>query len=568
MIPYSAPLDDIGFVLDHFATLAALPAAGEAAETAPLILAEAGRFAETVLAPLNPVGDRQGAVLEDGVVRTAPGFKEALRQFGAAGWMGLVFPERYGGQGLPWTLNTAVGELWNAANMALQICPLLTQGAAEALLHHGTEAQKATFLPPLAAGRWTAAMCLTEPQAGSDLGLIRTTAEPADDPGIGPHFRLRGQKIFISWGEHDMAENIVQLVLARLPDAPPGPRGISLFVVPKLLPGPDGNPGARNDVRCLRLEAKLGIHAAPTCVMAYGENEGAAGFLVGPPHRGLACMFTMMNNARLAVGLEGLGLAERARQAAAGYAAERVQGRRHGRPARLEEHPDIRRLLTGMAAQVQAMRALCLWAASFVDLAERGVDAEARSAAAGRVALLTPVVKAWCTDRAVAVASDALQVHGGIGFIEDTGVAQLYRDARILPIYEGTNGIQAIDLACRKLDSEAGRLPWVLLEELARWPLGVALGPQLAEARTALERATRFLQAASTDAREAVAVPYLELFGWVLGGHLLARGAAAAVATGDPRGRDWPRLARFYVERLLPPAVALAAVVEAGELSG
>jgi 3-(methylthio)propanoyl-CoA dehydrogenase len=563
MTPYQAPLDQLGFVLDHVVGLdRLLPGAALDPDLTQAILAEAGRFAETVLAPLNTVGDRHGAVLENGAVRTAPGLREAFARFGEAGWMGLVFPESYGGQALPWTLNTAVGEIWNAANMALQICPLLTQGAVEALLHHGTEGQKATYVPPMVAGRWTGAMCLTEPQAGSDLGAIRTAATPAEDPAIGLHHRLRGQKIYVSWGDHDMAENIVHLVLARLPDAPPGPKGISLFIVPKFLPGPDGSLGRRNDWRCLKLEEKLGIHASPTCVIAYGDDEGAVGFMLGPPHRGLACMFTMMNNARLAVGLEGVGLADRAFQSAAAYAAERVQGRRHGQPARLEEHPDIQRLLTGMAAEIGAMRALCLTAFAAVDVAERHDDAAVRAAAAGRVALLTPVVKAWCTDRAVAIASDAMQVLGGMAFVEETGVAQFYRDARVLPIYEGTNGIQAIDLACRKLTLEDGSLPWQLFAELCEWPVEPALAPALDRARKALERATRTLQAMPVEARETVAVPYLELMARVLGGFLLAKGAAAAGATGDPRGAAWPQLARFYVERLLPPAVALAEVVE------
>jgi 3-(methylthio)propanoyl-CoA dehydrogenase len=560
---YRAPLDQLGFVLDHVVGLdRLLPGAALDQGLTQAILAEAGRFAETVLAPLNAVGDRHGARLQNGAVHTAPGLGEAFARFGEAGWMGLVFPEMHGGQALPWTLNTAVGEIWNAANMALQICPLLTQGAVEALLHHGTDRQKATFVPPMVAGRWTGAMCLTEPQAGSDLGAIRTAATPADDPAIGPHHRLRGQKMYVSWGDHDMAENIVHLVLARLPDAPPGPKGISLFIVPKFLPGPDGSLGRRNDWRCLKLEEKLGIHASPTCVIAYGDEEGAVGFMLGPPHQGLACMFTMMNNARLAVGLEGVGLAERAFQSAAAYAAERVQGRRHGRPARLEEHPDIQRILAGMAAEIGAMRALCLTAFAAVDLAERHDDPAVRAAAAGRAALLTPVVKAWCTDRAVAIASDAMQVLGGMAFVEETGVAQYYRDARVLPIYEGSNGIQAIDLACRKLTIEGGRLPWQLFAELGHWPVEPALAPALGRARMALERATRHLQALEPEARETVAVPYLELMARVLGGFLLAKGAAAASATGDPRGAAWPQLARFYVERLLPPAVALAEVVE------
>jgi len=562
MTPYRAPLGDIGFVLDHVVRLGDLPGAGEAAAMAPVVLAEAARFAETVLAPLNAVGDRAGAVLEDGIVRTAPGFKQAFRQFGEAGWMGLVFPESHGGQGLPWTLNTAVGELWNAANMTLQLCPLLTQGAVEALLHHGSAAQQARYLPPMIAGRWSGAMCLTEPQAGTDLGAIRTTARPAADPAVGPHHRLEGQKIFITFGEHDMAENIVHLVLARLPDAPPGPKGISLFVVPKYLPREDGSRGDRNDTRCLKLEAKLGIHASPTCVMAYGENAGAVGFLVGQPHQGLATMFTMMNNARLAVGLQALGLAERAFQGALAYARERIQGQRGGRPARLVDHPAVQERLLAMRAEIMAMRALCLTASAAVDRSRRHPEAAERDAAAGREALLTPIVKAWCTDRAVAITSEAIQIHGGMGFIEETGAAQHYRDARILPIYEGTNGIQAQDLVGRKLGQENGQLPWRLFAELRAKPHG----PGLAAALAALEAATRRLQAGPREAREPVASAYLELLGRVLGGFLLAEGAAIATATGDPRGRDWPGLARFYAERLLPPALGLAAVIEAGEL--
>jgi alkylation response protein AidB-like acyl-CoA dehydrogenase len=559
MTVYAAPVDELGFVLDHVVGLQQLPPSGSLEPSlSAAILAGAGRFAEEVMAPLNAIGDRHGAVLDKGAVRTAPGFGDAMARFAAAGWMGLVFPEAYGGQALPWTLNAAVMELWSAANMALQICPLLTQGAVHALLQHGSEAQRATFAPPLVAGRWTAAMCLTEPQAGSDLGAIRTTAAAADEPGIGPHFRLKGQKIYASFGEHDMAENIVHLLLARLPDAPPGPKGISLFIVPKYLPTAAGGLGRRNDTRCLKLERKLGIHAAPTCVMAYGDSEGAVGFLLGPPNHGLACMFTMMNNARLAVGVQGLGIAERAYQGARAYAMERVQGRRDGRPARLVVHPDIQRLLVGM-------RALCLTAFAAADTAERHEDAASRVAAAGRVALLTPLVKAWCTDGGVQVTSDALQVMGGIGYVEEAGMAQHYRDARILPIYEGTNGIQALDLVGRKLDSDGGQLPWRLFRELRHWPGDQSLRPGLESGLAALERATRHLQAQPAAAREAAAVPYLDLFSWVVGGFLLAKGAAAATASGDPRGRAWPRLARCYVDRLLPPAVALAQVVESSQ---
>jgi alkylation response protein AidB-like acyl-CoA dehydrogenase len=559
LTPYEAPIDQIGFVLDQLVGFDRLPKAAplDRNEVA-MILAEAGRFAATVQAPLNAVGDRACAVLENGLVRTAPGFKEAFRQFGEAGWMGLVFPEAYGGQALPWTLNAAVGECWNAANMALQIAPLLTQGAVEALLHHGTEAQKALFVPPMVAGSWTGAMCLTEAQAGSDLGAIRTAAEPAFDPAIGPHHRLKGQKVYITFGDHDMAENIVQLVLARLKGAPEGPKGISLFIVPKFLVSADGSLGRRNDVRCLKLETKLGIHAAPTCVMSYGDEAGAVGFMLGPANRGLACMFTMMNNARLTVGLEGVGLAERAYQGALAYARERIQGRRQGKPARLVDHPDVQRQLLTMQAEVAAVRALCLTAFAAVDTAGHHPDAEARALAAGRVAFLTPIVKAWCTDRAFATASAALQVMGGMGYIEEAGAAQHFRDARILSIYEGTNGIQAQDLVCRKLEAEDGRLPWQLFAELREWPLE----PRLRTALDALEHATRCLQARPAEAREAVAVPYLELCALVLCGSLLAKGAAAAA--GDPRGRAWPSLARHYATHRLPLATALAEVVEHG----
>lgn len=559
MTPYQPPIDQLGFVLDQLVGFDRLPKARPLdADEVAMILAEAGRFAATVQAPLNAPGDRFGTILENGEVRTAPGFGEAFRQFGEAGWMGLVFPEAYGGQALPWTLNAAVGEFWNAANMTLQLPALLTQGAGEALLHHGTEAQKATFLPPMVAGRWTGAMCLTEAQAGSDLGAIRTTAIPADDPEIGPHHRLFGQKLYITFGEHDMAENIVHLVLARLECAPDGARGISLFIVPKYLVDAEGRLGRRNDVHCLKLETKLGIHASPTCVLSYGEDGGAVGFMLGAPNRGLACMFTMMNNARLTVGLQGVGLAERAYQGALAYARERIQGQRNGRPARLVDHPDIQRRLLSMRTEIAVLRALHLWAFAAVDTAARHPDGDERDRAGARVAFLTPIVKAWCTDRASVVASEAIQVIGGMGYIEETGAAQHYRDARILSIYEGTNGIQAQDLACRKLTIEEGRLPWLLFAELRQWPLP----PRLAAALDTLEDATRTLQARPPEAREAVAVPYLELASLVIGGCLLAKGAARA--EHDPRGRAWPALARHHTTHHLPLATALAEVVEQG----
>jgi alkylation response protein AidB-like acyl-CoA dehydrogenase len=564
MTVFTPPLRDMRFVLRHLAgveRLAELPGLGHATpDLLDAALEEAGRFAAEVLAPLNAVGDRHGAVLENGRVRTAPGFKEAYATFREGGWMGVVFPEAYGGQDLPWTLNTALADLWNAANMTFELCPLLTQGAVEALLHHGTEAQKRLYATRLIEGRWTAAMCLTEPQAGTDLGALRTRAEPRDG-----HFRLFGQKIFITFGDHDMAENIVHLVLARLPEAPPGTKGLSLFIVPKYLPEPDGRPGPRNDWRVLKLEHKIGIHASPTCVISYGESEGAVGFLLGEPHRGLACMFTMMNNARLAVGHEGLGLSERAFQAALAYARTRIQGRIDGRPVPIAAYPDVRRMLVHMRAQIAAMRALCYWTASFVDRAARATDPAERRRAADRVALLTPVVKAWCTDLAQEVTHAAIQVHGGMGYVEETGVAQHWRDARILPIYEGTNGIQAMDLVGRKLAMADGRLPWDLVAEL-RADLETVPGELRLELREGLERleaATRYVQGAGEEAKGAAAAAYLRLLGHTLGGFLLARGARAAAA-GAEGGAAWPGLARFWCAHVLPETQGLLASVLAG----
>jgi len=564
MTVFTPPLAEMRFALRALAeveSLARLPGLGHATpDLLDAALEEAGKLAAEVLAPLNAVGDRHGAVLENGVVRTAPGYKEAYAKFREGGWMGVVFPEAYGGQDLPWTLNTALADLWNAANMTFELCPLLTQGAVEALLHHGSEQQKRLYATRLIAGTWTAAMCLTEPQAGTDLGAIRTRAEPRDG-----HFRLFGQKIFITFGDHDMAENIVHLVLARLPDAPAGTRGISLFLVPKYLPEPDGRLGPRNDWRILKLEEKVGIHASPTCVVSYGEGEGAVGFLVGEPNRGLACMFTMMNNARLAVGHEGLGLSERAFQAALAYARGRVQGRVNGSPVPIAVYPDVRRMLVRMRAQIAAMRGLCYWTAGFVDRAARAGDPDERRRAAERVALLTPVVKAWCTDLAQEITHAAIQVHGGMGFVEETGIAQHWRDARILPIYEGTNGIQALDLVGRKLAIADGRLPWELVAEL-RADLETVPGELRLALREALERleaATRYVQAAGEEHRGAAAAAYTRLFGHTLGGFLLARGARAALA-GAEGGSTWPGLARFWCAHVLPETLGLLASVTAG----
>jgi alkylation response protein AidB-like acyl-CoA dehydrogenase len=576
MTVYVPPLQEMRFVLERVVGMdgiRALP--GLEAATPDLVaqvLEEAGRFAANELAPLNQTGDREGAVLENGVVRTAPGFAAAYRRFAEAGWNGLAFPERWGGQDLPWVVNAAAGELWNAANMALQLCPLLTQAAIEALLHHGTEPQQALYLPKLVSGQWTGAMCLTEPQAGSDVGALRTRAERE-----GEHYRIRGQKVFITFGEHDMAENIVHLVLARLPGAPEGTRGISLFLVPKFLPNPDGSLGARNDFRCVSLEHKLGINGSPTCVMAYGDDEGAIGFLVGAENEGMRCMFTMMNNARIAVGIEGLGIAERAWQQARAYAGERIQGRQEGIAARIIDYPDVRRMLLAMRSEIAAMRALCYSAAAAIDISRRAPDPAQRARAERRAALLTPIVKAWCTDRACEIASLGIQIHGGMGFIEETGAAQHYRDARILPIYEGTNGIQALDLAGRKLEIEGGRLPRELIDELKdelkalRDARQHDLADGLEPALVALAMATRHLQGPARQeagAIAAAATPYLQLFGQTLGGFLLARGAlAAADAGGDPGIAAWPGLARFYIHELLPSAVALLpSIARGGEM--
>jgi alkylation response protein AidB-like acyl-CoA dehydrogenase len=575
MTGYTPPLDDMRFALRHVADLHAigrLP--GYEAATPDLvddILEAAGRFAASALAPLNQSGDRQRARLENGVVRTPDGFKEAYAAFVEGGWNGLPFPEEWGGQGLPWTVATAVSEMWHSANMAFGLCPLLTQAGVKLLLQFGTAAQQERYLPKLVSGEWTGSMCLTEPQAGSDVGALKTRAERDGD-----HYRIRGSKIFITFGEHDYTDNIIHMVLARLPDAPAGTRGISLFLVPKFLVDDDGSLGPRNDLRCVSLEHKLGIHASPTCVMSFGDNEGAIGYLVGEEQGGMRAMFTMMNFARVQVGLEGLAIAERAYQGARAYAAERVQGtRRDGaaaRPAAIIEHPDVRRTLLAMQVRIEAMRAMVYAAAACHDHALRAADPAARRRAAERLDLMTPLAKAWCSDLGFEIASEALQVHGGMGYIEETGAAQHLRDARINMIYEGTNGIQALDLALRKLALADGRLVWDWFEEFRgdlaalqgagqadlAASLGTALGP--------LEQATRWLQGehADPDDPAAGATPYLRLFAATAGGFLLARAALAAQAAGDPGAEGRLARARFYAAQLLPPVSALLPAVTGG----
>ncbi|MGK9236765.1 acyl-CoA dehydrogenase [Inquilinus limosus] len=580
MTAYAAPLSDMRFVLRHLVGLdriAALPGKGETTpELVEAVLEEAGKLAAEVIAPLNAVGDREGARLENGVVRTAPGFREAYAQYRDGGWNALPFEPEWGGQGLPWAVAMAVSEMWQSASLAFGLCPVLNQGAVEALQAHGSDEQKRVYLPKLVAGVWTGTMNLTEPQAGSDVGAVRTRAEKRPDGS----YRITGQKIFITYGDHDMAENIVHLVLARTPDAPAGIKGISLFLVPKLLPDAEGNPGERNDVRCVSLEHKLGIHASPTCVMAYGDGGGATGFLIGQENRGIEYMFTMMNNARLTVGLQGVAIAERATQAAEAYAATRVQGKPIGSdgPAPIAAHPDVRRMLLSMRCLTEAARALTYSAGAALDLARGHPDPIERAKAQARIDLLTPVVKGWSTDVGCEVASTGIQVHGGMGYIEETGAAQFLRDARITPIYEGTNGIQANDLAFRKVARDGGVAARQLFEEMARTqadlaeashPAAAAIRDRLVESLAALMAATDWVVETAPDNPAAVAassVHYLRMFGLVAGGWLMARGALAALADdSDPQLRAAkPAHARFYAEQFLPQAAALLLPITEG----
>ncbi|KAF1043893.1 acyl-CoA dehydrogenase [Xylophilus sp.] len=583
MPEYSAPLQDILFTIEEIGGLGelrALPAFEDAApDLVAAVLEEAARFAGGVLSPLNAVGDRHGVRWSDGgEVATAPGFREAFDQFRANGWHAMPARPELGGQGLPVLVSTAVAEMWKSANLAFSLCQMLTLGAVEAIAHHGSAALKATYLPPLAEGRWTGTMNLTEPQAGSDLAALRARAVPAHDGKHGDHYRITGTKIFITWGEHDLAENIVHLVLARLPGAPEGVRGISLFLVPKFLPNADGSLGARNDLVCASVEHKLGIHASPTAVMGFGDREGAIGWLVGEPHQGLACMFTMMNHARLNVGLEGVAISERAYQQARAYARERVQGRTlTGSPA-IIGHPDVRRMLLDMKARTEAQRALAYFAAGETDRAAAHTDAAQRARSQALVDLLIPIVKGWCTEGAQGVAGTAVQVHGGVGFIEETGAAQFVRDARITTIYEGTTGIQANDLVGRKVQRDGGAAVRALQERIAAdaarlraaggelAPLGAALEGALA----ALADATGWLLghgAAHPAEAAAGAVPFLHLTGTVAGGWLLARGAEAAarrIAEGEAdRGFLSARIAtaRHFAAHELVHAGALRDVV-------
>jgi acyl-CoA dehydrogenase len=576
-VTYRAPLADIGFALTNGAGLGAALDEGLfgdlTADVVEAVLAEAGRLAGEVIAPLNRVGDTFGTPFKDGVVTTAPGWKEAYTTWRNGGWNGLAAPTEWGGQGLPQSLNIACIEMWNSAAMAFAVGPLLTIAAIDALYAHGSEALKRTYLEKLVTGEWTGTMQLTEPQAGSDVGALRTRAERAPDGT----YRIKGQKIFITYGEHDLTDNIIHFVLARLPDAPPGTRGISLFLVPKFLPNADGSPGRRNDVRAHSVEHKLGIHGSPTCTMIFGDEGGAVGFLIGEENAGMACMFTMMNRARLAIGVQGVGVAEAATQQALAYARERKQGRTPGMKATesapLIAYPDVKRMLLTMRSLTAAARAICYATAMALDRSERSTDAAARKAAHDRLSLLTPVAKAFSTDIANEVTSLGVQVHGGMGYIEETGAAQFFRDARIAAIYEGTNGIQAIDLVTRKLPLDGAVAAH--LKELrgivdavsaSNDPAFGGTPARLGEALDSLNRATQWLvaqNAKDADAALAGASPYLRLFGITTGGCYLAQQALLASRLGDGAP---PRLAlaRFFAENFAVQANGLERTIVEG----
>jgi 3-(methylthio)propanoyl-CoA dehydrogenase len=589
MSDYHPPLQDMLFVLRELAPLDRinhLPGCEDATpDLAAAILAEAGKFATGVLSPLNVSGDREGARWRDGSVNTASGWPQAYRRFVEGGWNALSCDPAHGGQGLPRLVSAVVEEMWNGANVAFALCPMLTRGAIEAVELRGSEALKATYLPKMVSGEWTGTMNLTEPQAGSDLAAVRTRAVPQSDGT----YRIQGQKIFITYGEHDLTDNIVHLVLARTPDAPEGVKGISLFLVPKFLVNADGGLGARNDVRCVSIEHKLGIHASPTAVLAFGDNEGATGWLIGEENQGLAYMFIMMNAARYSVGLEGIGLAERAYQRALAYAHDRVQGSEAGSPSRdkvaIIRHPDVRRMLLLMKSRTEAMRAMACVVAAAMDVARCDADAARRQQSQAFVDLMIPVVKGWSTESAVEIASLGVQIHGGMGYIEETGAAQHLRDASITPIYEGTTGIQAADLIGRKIARDEGAAIGqvivqmrAVVQQLAaqQEPSLRAIGGSLDEGVDALERAVRYIVATyGPDVRSASvgAVPFLELFGTVAGGWQMARAALAAtqrLAEGDGDAcfhRAKQLTARFYADHVMTRAAGLARTIVAGASS-
>lgn len=553
MSDYTPPVQDMQFVLHE---LLNFQSEVMDAETMDAILDEASKLASQVLAPLNRTGDQEPATLKDGAVSTSPGFKEAYAQYRDGGWNAVPFAEEYGGQALPYGVAFPVQEMWQGANMAFGLCPLLNQGAVEAILSHGSQEQKDFYLPKLISGEWTGTMNLTEPHAGSDLGLLRTKAEKQDNGT----YRISGQKIWITYGEHDMAENIIHLVLARLPDAPEDVKGISLFIVPKFL-----EDGTRNDLQCIGLDHKLGIHASPTCVMQYGDvqgdKKGAVGYLIGAENEGLKYMFTMMNNARLSVGLQGVAIAERAYQAAKAYAAERVQGKSFtsGERVTIDHHADVQRMLLTMRALIEAGRALTYEAAIALDEAEHGNEV-----AQAKVDLLTPIVKAWCTDIAQEVTSLAVQVHGGSGFIEETGVAQYYRDARILPIYEGTNGIQAADLAFRKTLRDQGRTALGYIDQIKAY----VPDEYQAGLKNVITQLTDKGNENKLDWVGAMSSPYLKAFGIIAGGAMMEKSAEiAAQKGGDDFHQSKVKTAAFYRDNILPLALGHLHIASKGPQS-
>lgn len=580
---YIAPVKDIAFVLNHVIDIKALSELRGFEDASPdmveAILEESAKFTSDVLAPLNWIGDQQGSQLDNGVVTTPDGWKEAYSQFIENGWGSLSFPTEFGGQGLPLTVAAAVQEMWHSANMSFGLCPLLTQGAVDAIEHHASDEIKQRYLPNLVKGVWSGTMNLTEPQAGSDLAAVRTSATPAGD-----HYLIKGQKIYITYGEHDLTENIVHLVLARLPDAPEGVKGISLFIVPKFLINEDGSLGERNDVTCVSLEHKLGIHASPTCVMAYGDNEGAVGYLVGKEHHGLVYMFTMMNQARHAVGVEGYGIAERAYQKAVSYARDRKQGKtllgKDADDQGIINHPDVRRILMTMRSTIEAMRGLGLECAAAFDIANRHSDPEVSDKMRRRGELLTPLVKGWSTEMGVEMCSLGVQVHGGMGFIEETGAAQFLRDARITPIYEGTTAIQANDLIGRKTARDGGKGMSELIADMQGTldqlkqidhldikSLANRFEPALASA----ESANQWLLG-QNDATlpSATSVEFLMMHGRLAGGWMIARSALAAYQLKHKEGSDDAyldakiMLARYYAERMLPLVEASGTIITVG----
>ena len=574
MSTYVAPVKDMLFAMNELAGLqeiVGLPGNEDvSSDLVEAILDEAGKFASEVVDPLNKVGDKQGNKWNNGVVTTADGFKEAYASFCETGWNGMPASTEFGGQGLPVTVSTAVLEMWKSASISFSLCQMLTLGAVEAIAHHASDELKTTYLPNMVSGKWTGTMNLTEPQAGSDLAAIRSKAEPRGDGT----YAITGTKIFITWGEHDMAENIIHLVLARLPDAPPGVKGISLFIAPKFLVNADGSLGERNDLICASIEHKMGIHGSATAVMSFGDKGGAIGYLVGEPNRGLEYMFTMMNHARLNVGLEGVGVSERSYQHALAYARERVQGKiigdKSGEKKPILHHPDVRRMLMDMKSRTEAGRAIAYYVAGCMDRAHSHPDADVRAANQRRLELLTPVVKGWCTENAQGITWNGVQVHGGMGFIEETGAAQYMRDARIITIYEGTTAIQANDLIGRKTAKEGGKSMQQLLADIAETGSALrasgnaqlkAIADALGDGIAALDEATNWLIAnydANPQAAAAGSVPFLKLTGIVVGGWLMARSAAVAAERLEAADGDFYKAkigtASYFAQHVIPEA--------------